>query len=293
MKFHSSISADRRTLLRMLAGSFAALPAFTGSPQAAVSEPFSSNRLRITRQGTPGPEGRDIVLIPGLASGPSIWQGLVQRLSGHRFHLVHIAGFDRLPAGANASGPLLTPVTGDLARYLRSRTLHAPVIIGHSMGGMLALLLALRGAPAPGRVMVVDMLPEGAAMLGGTAQGLGYLAEQLNGYFTGTKAGRQMLAQMVAQTPGAEGSDPHVIAQAFTELARTDLTPRLNAIGCPLEVAYAQSADPQIQTQQRRRYHQAYAGAPHAVITGIGPSGHMLMLDQPDKFAAAVKKFLR
>lgn len=296
MNFRDSTSADRRMLLGLLAGSLATgLTGILPLPAAAAAAPasFSSRRLEVTRRGTPGPHGRDIMLIPGLASGPSIWNGLIDRLPGHRLHLVHIAGFAGLAAGANADGPLLAPLTEELARYIRSRALRAPALIGHSMGGMLALMLGLRGSPAIDRIMVVDMLPEGAAMLGGTAQGFGYLADQLNGYFTGTRAGRQLLAQMVARTPGAEGSDPRVIAQALAELARTDLTPRLGGIRCPLEVAYALPADPQMQAQQRRRFQQGYARAPGASLTGIGPSGHMLMLDQPEKFAAAVRKFLK
>lgn len=291
MKSRNSMSTGRRRLIGMLAGSLAVGLAGIGSLRAAAAS-FAPERMRITQRGTPGPGGRDILLIPGLASGPAIWHGLINRLPGHRFHLVHIAGFAGLPAGANANGPLLAPIVDELARYIRSQSLHAPVLIGHSMGGALALMLAGRGAPPPGRVMVVDMLPEGAAMLGGTAQGFGYLADQLNGYFTGTKAGRELLARMVARTPGAEGSDPRVIAQALTELARSDLTGRLGAIRCPLDVAYALPADPQAQVQRRQRFRQAYARVPKANLVGIGPAGHMLMLDQPDRFAAAVKKIL-
>ncbi len=291
MNFHDSMPARRRAVLGMLAGALATGLSGAGA-LAATAQSFSSERLRITRYGTPGPGGRHILLIPGLASSPAIWNGLVRRLPGHRFHLVHVGGFAGLAAGANASGPLLAPLADELARYIRSQGLRAPVLIGHSMGGALALMLASGESPAIGRAMVVDMLPEGAAMLGGTAQGFGYLADQLNGYFTGTKAGRQLLARMVAQTPGAEGSDPQVIAEALTELARTDLKPKLGAVACPLEVVYALAADPQVQAQQRQRYRQAYVGAPRAKLSGIGPSGHMLMQDQPEKFAAAVRNFL-
>ncbi len=293
MNFHNSMPTDRRMLLGMIAGSLATLLGSADPLMAAGPAPFSSGRLQISRRGALGPAGRDIVLIPGLASGPAIWNGLADRLPGHRLHLVHVAGFARLPAGANASGPLLTPLADELALYIRSRSLRAPVLIGHSMGGTLAMLLGLRPTPSISRIMVVDMLPEGAAMLGGTAQGFGYLAEQLSGYFTDTKAGRQLLARMVAETPGGRGSDPRVIARALTELAQTNLTTRLGAIRCPLEVVYALPADPDLQRQQRQRYRRAYARVRQEDLIGIGPSGHMLMLDQPQKFAATVARFLK
>lgn len=285
---------NRRDLMKMalgamtLAGGSAFLPSI-----GMAAEPFTSRRMAITRRGGAAAGGRDIILIPGLASGPAIWNGLAARLTGHRLHLVHIAGFAHRPAGDNGAGPLLTPLVDELVRYISVAGLRAPVLIGHSMGGTLAMMLALRQASPVQRLMVVDMLPEGAAMIGGTAQGMGYLARQLNGYFSGTKAGRQLLAQMVMETPGAEGSDPQVVAQALTELAQTDLGPRLPAIRQPMNILYALPADRDMAASQRQRFQAAYAPARTATLTGIGPAGHAVMLDQPTRFAAAVGEFLK
>ncbi|HEX5536211.1 MAG TPA: alpha/beta hydrolase [Sphingobium sp.] len=285
----------RRTMLRWTAAGFIALPfpAPSGFAAGPAGPAFVSERLSVAPRGSRGPAGRDVLLIAGLASGPSIWLPLVQSVAGHRYHLVHIAGFAGKAAGANAKGELLAPLTNELARYIRHQRLNAPMIIGHSMGGALAMMLALRTDVKPGGVMVVDMLPEGAGMLGGTRDGLGYLAEQLNGYFTGTRAGRQLLAQMVRDTPSARDSDPQVIAQALTELARTDLTPRLGALTCPLSVVYAVSSDARLAAEQRRRYERAYAAARPRHLSAVGPAGHMVMLDQPRQFSGAVQTFLR
>lgn len=278
-------------LLGMMIGGAAvsAVPA-----HAAPVGAFTSPRLTVTRYGQLGKNGRDIMFIPGLASGPSIWAGVVRAgLAGHRLHLVHISGFAKRPAEANARGPLLQPVTDELARYIRENRLRTPAIIGHSMGGTLAMMLGLRRDIAVNRIMVVDMLPDGAGMVGGTSAGLGYLAGQLNGYFTGTKAGRQVLADMVARSPGGRDSDPRVLAQALAELAQTDLVPRLSRLSSPLEVVYAVPADREMAAEQARRYRAAYAKAPRAKLIGIGPSGHMVMLDQPARFLRTVENFLR
>ncbi|MDQ4420453.1 alpha/beta hydrolase [Sphingobium sp. DEHP117] len=283
---------SRRGVIRGAAAVVAsgALSSLTSSAQAAV--PFASERLAVITRGERGPRGRDILLIPGLASGPAIWSSLVTRLAGHRLHLVHVSGFAKRPAGANATGPLLNPLVAELARYVAAEGLRAPVIIGHSMGGTLGLMLALRADVRAAQLMVVDMLPDGSAMLGGTAQGYGYLATQLNGYLTGTKAGRQMLADMVRQTPGGRDSDPRVIAQALTELAQADLAARLRSLACPLTVVPALPGRSDLDNAQLRRYRAAYAGVKQLTVAGIGPSGHQVMLDQPEKFAEAVRKFL-
>jgi N-formylmaleamate deformylase len=155
----------------------------------------------------------------------------------------------------------------------------------------MAMMLGLKGLT--GRVMVVDMLPAGAAMVGGTAGGFGYLANQLSAYFTGTKAGRSYLAQIVAQAPGAKGSDPDVIANALRDLANIDLGPELPRLGVPLEVVYAVGADKAQAVEITRRFRAAYAARKGVTLLPIGPSGHVVMADQPARFTAAVESFLK
>jgi pimeloyl-ACP methyl ester carboxylesterase len=211
-------------------------------------------------------------------------------LPGYRFHLVHVRGFAGLAADANASGPLLQPVADEIARYVAAAGLKRPAIVGHSMGGTLAMLLGLKGIA--GRVMVVDMLPAGAAMVGGTAGGLGFLADQIGGYLTGTAAGRRYLAQMVAQAPGASGSDPDVIANALRDLANVDLEPQLPRLAAALEVVYAVGADAEQTAAITSRFRAAYAGKKGVLLKAIGPSGHMVMADQPARFHASLREFL-
>ncbi len=257
------------------------------SPAAALAAPFVSRRVAVTVRGS----GPDVLLIPGLASGPGVWNAQITNLPGYRYHLVQVRGFAGLPPEANASGPLLNPLVEEIARYVAVAGLRRPAIVGHSMGGTLAMMLALRGVA--GRVMVVDMLPSGAGMVGGTARGMGYLADQLSGYFTGTKAGRAYLAQIVAQAPGAKGSDPDVIANALRELANTDLAPQLARMNAPLHVVYAVGAQAEQAAEIGRRFRAAYAAKKSAVLTAIGPSGHVVMADQPARFTAVLRSFLK
>lgn len=273
---------DRRALIGGVLAAGGLL--WSGTAEAV---PFSSRRIAVTVRGS----GRDVLLIPGLASGPGIWNGVLGAVPGYRFHLVQVRGFAGLAPEANASGPLVQPLADEIARYITMSGLKRPAIVGHSMGGTLAMMLGLKGVA--GRVMVVDMLPAGAAMVGGTASGLGFLADQLGGYLTGTVAGRRYLAQIVGQAPGAKGSDPDVIASALRDLANIDLGPQLARLSVPLEVVYAVGADREQAAIIASRFRAAYAPKKDALLRAIGPSGHMVMADQPVRFHAALGTFLK
>ncbi|ATP20763.1 MULTISPECIES: alpha/beta fold hydrolase [Sphingobium] len=272
---------DRRGLL-CGAGALAA-----GWAMPALAADFASRRIMVTVRGS----GRDVLLIPGLASGPGIWNGVTGQMPGYRWHLVHVRGFAGLAADANGSGPVVQPVADEIARYIAAAGLRRPAVVGHSMGGTLAMMQGIKGLAS--RVMVVDMLPAGAAMVGGTANGMGYLADQLSQYFTGTAAGRRYLAQIVAQAPGAEGSNPEVIATALRDLANTDLGPQLGRIGVPMSVVYAVGTDQAQSVEITRRFRAAYAAKKDAKLMPIGPSGHVVMADQPTRFNAALGNFLK
>lgn len=275
------MKTDRRTLI--MGGIAAGMMAQAGTAFAA---PFESRRISVSVRGA----GRDVLLIPGLASGPAIWNGVVGALPGYRFHLVQVRGFAGLAPDANASGALLQPIAEEVARYVTAAGLKRPAIVGHSMGGTLAMMVGLKGLAS--RIMVVDMLPAGAGMVGGTASGMGFLADQLSGYFTGTAAGRRYLAQIVARAPGARDSDPDVVANALRDLANTDLGPQLPRLTVPLAVVYAVGSDMQQAAAITSRFRAGYAAKKGALLKAIGPSGHMVMADQPARFNAALGEFL-
>lgn len=280
-------SIDRRAVMEllMLGGVGMALP----RAALAAAPAFSSRRIAVDTIGS----GRDVVVIPGLGAGPGVWNALVGAVSGYRWHRVHVRGFAGLAAGANAKGPLLDPLADEVARYIAERRLSSPPLIGHSMGGTLAMLTALRHPAIGGRVMVVDMLPSGAAMVGGTSAGLGFLSRQLKGYFTGTIAGRRAFAALLRDfSPGAATSDADVIAVALDELARIDLGPRLATLKPPLTVVPAIPADARLKATTLSRTRMAYAAVRGARIVPVEPSGHMVMLDQPAAFARVVRDFL-
>lgn len=273
-----------------MAGALAlGLVSFVVPAKSLAAPAFVSRRISVKTQGA----GPDVVLIPGLGSSPLIWQSAVAAVPGFRYHLIQVKGFAGTAAEANGTGPVVEPVADEIARYISAMGLKRPAIVGHSMGGTLAMLLATRFPATTGRLMVVDMTPAGAGMVGGTASGMGLFATRLGSYFTGTKGGRQMFQQLMGMF-GADAvdNDPDTVASALQDLAKTDLTTELPKVKAPMTVLYATPANAEQRAAIVQRYRAAYASAKGALLKPIGPSGHMIMFDQPKRFAEEMRAFL-
>jgi pimeloyl-ACP methyl ester carboxylesterase len=264
---------------------FLAALALACSAAPAAAQRFEPTRFSVETVG----RGPDVILIPGLTSGREVWRATAGAVPGYRYHLVQVAGFAGAPARGNRSGPVVAPLAEEIARYIADRRLDRPAIVGHSMGGTIAMIVAARRPELVGRVMVVDMLPQPASLFGGSAQGAAPLAD-----FMATPGGSRLFAGLMAvfsPPEVARGSDPDVVGRATRDLATTDLTPRLPAIRAPFTIVYA-SPDRQANAAIDRSFVRAYATARQARLVRIDGSGHMVMLDQPARFRAALRDFL-
>ena len=272
--------------------------------QAAASA-FASDRISVRVEG----EGPDVILIPGLSSSPTVWAETVKAHPGHRFHLVQLNGFAGAPARGNAEGPVAAPVAEEVARYIQGRGLKRPAVIGHSMGGTIALMTAAGHPERVGRVMVVDMLPWMGVMFGApgsTPESVRPVADQIRAAMSGpaTPQGDAMQQQMIASMIKTEGlragpiadsraSDRGVSARAFHELIVTDLRPELPRITAPVTVLYVNPPQsPLKDAQMEAGYRAAYAGLKRVQLKRIPDSWHFIMFDQPERFQSEVRSFL-
>lgn len=276
----------RRHFLAGLAA--AALIGCSSSTTKAAAPPFRPTRFSVEVQGS----GPDVILIPGLTAGRDIWNRLVAAVPGYRYHLLQVSGFAGEPVRGNAAGPVVAPLAAEIGRYIEAEGLRRPAVIGHSMGGTLALMVASRWPERVGKLMVVDIPPQPAGLLGSDAQHMGRLAETLR-QFTATPTGRQLFESVVGgmSGPGSRPSDPDVVARAMQELASLDLTADLPRISAPMTVVYA-SPDPRADARYDQTYRAAYASAKAPELIRIDRSGHMIMFDQPARFAETVRAFL-
>lgn len=253
-------------------------------------------------------EGPDVILIPGLGTARDAWAGEADRLDDdHRVHLVQINGFAGAQAGANAQGDLLDAIVADLAAYIDAQHIEAPAIVGHSMGGLLGLMLAAEHPEAVGKLVVVDALPFFSVIYdpNATSRTVAPIAAQMRNNLISMddSSFRAQQEQGVARLVRTEAARPEVIewtlasdrsvfARAMYEVMITDMRERIGAIGAPLMVLYAY--DPAMGSQQMIDgvYARSYAQAPDATLGRVDGSFHFIMLDQPDVLHAALAAFL-
>lgn len=289
----------------ILVGALLALAACATAPDAPRAG-FTSERISVVTRGS----GRDVILIPGLSSSRDIWNTTADALDDtYRVHLVQVNGFAGASVGGNADGEVSAPVAEEIARYISENNLDHPAVIGHSMGGVIGMMLAARHPDAVGKLMVVDMFPFMGAMFGGpnaTADSVRPIADQI-------RAGMRMAPQGVVsdQTRATintmvrtESARPEIIeharqsnvgvtANAFHELIVTDLRPELSSIRAPLTVLYVIPPQAPITPEQYEGFLRAsYASVPTARIVKIEESYHFIMIDQFDRFMGEVTTFL-
>lgn len=255
-------------------------------------------------------QGPDVILIPGLASSRAVWADTAARLEGrYRVHLIQVGGFAGEPVGGNADGPVVAPLADEIAAYIKARGLERPALIGHSMGGFTALMIAQRHSGLADRIMIVDALPFFSVLMGPatTVDSITPRAAGLRDMLIGQTpeayaAGQaQSMAGLVKSPQGridalawSKATDRSVMARAMYDVMTTDLRPGLAQVATPVTVVYARDEAMGVGAGfVQPLYEGNYAALPDKTLVVVDGALHFVMLDQPDAFAAAVDRFLK
>ena len=248
--------------------------------------------------------GRPLIFIPGIAVPGQVWQPTVDALGARcQCHVLTLAGFGgTTPTGTD---PFLPRVRDELIAYIRDNHLDHPVIVGHSMGGLMALWIAETAPEIPGRLVVVDALPDMAAIIYPdvpAAEIRQKIAENVAAVQKSSPAqlaARQhkMLASWVSSpTAAAElaaetaRSDPRTVGRALGEMMSADLYPDLTRIACPtlVMISIADKVDHSTQEQVTQSFRQQYGPLNGVRFAVFALARHFIMLDDPAGFQKAL-----
>jgi len=276
--------------------------------QTAATPAAAPTRFTVADSGTAGKP--DILLIPGLASSSSVWDAEAKLLApNYRLHILQVAGFAGAPAGPNATGPMLAPIVEELHSYIVANKLH-PVVMGHSLGGLLTLMLADKYPADVRKAIIVDTLPYYAVLYSpdATVDTVKPQAEAIKQQMLAMPAEQYavvapMMAAQLVNDPAAQkivaansiASDRAVVVDAMVEDLETDLRSEVASIKTPTLVIYeyptgSKSPDP---AQFEALMLAGYKPMPNVTLVKVDNSRHFIMYDQPAKFDAAVEAFLK
>ena len=249
--------------------------------------------------------GPDLILVPGLASSRETWRATAERLRGrYRLHLVQVAGFAGEPSRDNASGEVLIPTAEAIDAYIVAQKLSPAILIGHSLGGTMALYLAIHHPDHLKKVMVVDALPYYGVLMAGptaTVQSVAPMANAIRNSAGGPPRDNTKVVEAMVSSPAdkarvvgwSKASDSSVVVRALADDLTLDMRPDLASIRTPITMLYPDEVPAGApKGSMDGFYHAAFAPAGTVSLVRIDDSRHFIMLDQPAAFAAQLDSFL-
>ncbi len=293
-----------RRLVRGAAAALAWAAAVLAGPSALAAQPAQPTAFTVQVTG----QGRPMILIPGLASSAATWDGTVARYAQrYQCHVLNLAGFAGVPAVPGAS---LKQVEQELAEYIRAQRLDHPVVVGHSLGGFLALQLAADHPGLTGPLVIVDALPAlGALQMPDISPeqlkaAAGRLRDSmLQSDAAAQEAARQRtVAAMVTQPDDVarvvgwgQQSDRLAVAHAMHDLMATDLRQDVARITAPTLVLGAFGAYKAFAPRPafEASYRAQYARLPGVQLEIADNARHFIMYDDPQWLFERMDAFLK
>ncbi|MCC5975817.1 MAG: alpha/beta hydrolase [Rubellimicrobium sp.] len=242
--------------------------------------------------------GRTVVMIHGLGwDAASLWEAQIGMLAaaGWRVLAPDLRGTGGSPPLRGAVG--IAGLADDVAALIADEVAAAPVLVGFSMGAMVAVDLALRPGTRPAGLVLacggVASSPGGeagvTAMLA-RAEAMGpraFAEEQAQMIFAPDWAARNGSA-VAAFIERRAVMDQDSLHHSFRAPFGCDYTGQLARITCPAHVIAA-GQDNFLSVADCRALARAL---PQAELTVIEESGHMAPVEAPGAFNAALLSYL-
>lgn len=243
---------------------------------------------------------QSIIFIPGFASSGEVWNE-TKAIFEKDFtcYTLTMAGFAGVKAQPN---PTFENWKTEIANYIKDNKIEKPIVIGHSMGGGLALALAADYPELIGKIVVVDALPCLAALSDPSfkskenndcsAMVNQMIAMDEKQFYDMQK---QTMPRLLADASKLEmvvgwsvKSDRTTFGQMYCDFYNTDLRQRISTIKCPsliLLESYFINLKPAIDQQYQNLKNTDFKYANKGL--------HFIMYDDTTWHLAQLKNFIK
>lgn len=285
-----------------------ALPlAFLAASAAAQAETFRG--IDVQRAG----KGPAMIFIPGLnSSSATFTDTCTQFKAQYTCILLTLPGFAGQPPRKEVDAGFLVPMRDAILAYIAEQKLEQPVLVGHSLGGALALMIAEKAPAVPKALVIVDSLPFFSAIQNpqATSASAMPMAENMKKQMLEQplEQYRQTAAQMavmgMSNQPArhatlkewSQKSDRATTTQAMFELMTTDLRERVGAVKTPTLVLGAWAAYKSFGSSKESTkaiYVGQYQKLKGVKIEMSDSAYHFISWDDPKWLSAQVRSFLK
>ncbi len=241
-----------------------------------------------------------IIFIPGFASSGEVWNDTKTGFEkDHTCYVLTMPGFAGAKPSAESS---FANWEKAIATYIKDNHLEKTTIVGHSMGGGLALALAADYPQLIGKIVVVDALPCLGALMNPSfkteekpnceAMTSKITAMSEEQFYQMQKASMAQLIENKDMQETVVGwsvkSDRKTFGNMYCDFSNTDLRPKLKNIQCSalvlLEANFA-GFGPAIEAQ--------YKDLKTAKLQYAGKGLHFIMYDDKEWYLEQLKNFIR
>lgn len=247
-----------------------------------------------------GKGNQSIIFIPGFACAGDVWNDT--RLpfeKNYTCYTLTMPGFAGTPAEAS---PSFKGWEEEITNYIIQHKINKPIIIGHSMGGGLALAIAADHPELPSKIIIVDALPCLAAVSNPAFKSNpNNDCSQIVNYYTGltdsqfSQAQSHVMPQLMADTVHLKqviqwsvASDRRTFAGMYCDFLNTDLRDKIANIKCPALVLLESSfvtIKPAVEGQ--------YKSLTTAQLAYAGKGRHFIMYDDTDWYNQQLAAFIK
>jgi pimeloyl-ACP methyl ester carboxylesterase len=264
---------------------------------AAASAVAQTPSFKVAKSG----KGQPIIFLPGFTCPGSVWDETIAHLKKkNELHVISYAGFNGITP---IKMPWYETIKSEMIAYIRKEKLSHVRIVGHSMGGMLALDIAAELPDQVYSIVAVDAIPcmRELMMPNVPASAFKYDSPYNKQQLAASDSVRGAFASMMASgmTNNKQKieslkswmmeADRETYIYGYTDLLKIDLRESLTRIKAKTLVIGASFPDVKTVTAN---FDKQYANLQTKTIVIAENSRHFVMFDQPEWFYDKLNAFL-
>jgi len=252
--------------------------------------------VKVTGNGPP------VLFIPGFTVPGESWDSTVAQLEqNHECHILTLAGFgEKNPIDF----PWLPTINNAIENYINENKLTDLTVIGHSLGGTIALWLAGRENSKISKLILVDALPAAGALMipNFNPDNLAYDSLYNNQQLAMNEADFEKMAEGMAQgiSLNAETqeriknwiilADRKTYVYGYTDYLKLDVRENLKSITVPVTIIAADQ--PFGKEMVIQTYKSQYENLANYDLIIAENSAHFVMFDKPSWFQEQIQQIL-